>query len=126
MSYDDHDRCRRCGALDDGHSLASCDQRNATKRVPTPPDIPTPADLLREPVVDYTNRITTRVMEVVDALRSSPRKPVTIREDVPVIQAIADAMRAAQWSAHTLLHRDGKTGRVTISVPKPVDPALYR
>lgn len=31
MSFDDHDRCRRCGAPDDGHSRDACDQRNAAR-----------------------------------------------------------------------------------------------
>ena len=90
------------------------------------PTIPTPAELLREPVVDYTNRIAVRIGEVVATLREAPRKPVTVKDDLLVIQAVADAMRAAKWSASTTINRDGKTGRVTISVPKDVDPRLYK
>lgn len=88
--------------------------------------IPTPAELLCEPVVDYTNRIAVRIGEVVATLRASARAPVTVKDDLPVIQAVADAMRAAKWSASTSINRDGKTGRVTISVPKAVDPRLHK
>lgn len=89
--------------------------------------IPTPAELLAEPVIDYSDRVAARVDEVVTALRAAPRKPVKVRDDTPVIQGVADAMRAAGWSARTTLHRDGgKTGTVTVSAPEAIDPRLYR
>ena len=31
MSFDDHDRCRRCGATDD-HDLATCERNNLARR----------------------------------------------------------------------------------------------
>lgn len=99
----------------------------APKVVPTVDRIPTPAEFLAEPVIDYSNRIAVRVAEVVAALRAAPRKPAKVRDDTPVIQGVADAMRGAGWSACAMLDRNGgKTGTVTVSAPKDVDPRLYK
>lgn len=62
MSYDGHDRCRRCGGLDDGHSRDDCDRRivarngnaGAALRVATAPD----SDPMAAPHVAVTAEIT--------------------------------------------------------------------
>lgn len=46
MSFDDHDRCRRCGAPDDGHSRAECDLRNRLRQ-----EQQAKADAARTPVL---------------------------------------------------------------------------
>ena len=119
MSYDDHDRCRRCGALDDGHGLATCDRNNAERlsaqeRVAR--RIPSPADLRPLPV-DHGPRIKERIEEAVRALRDSGGWHAQIADDLPVVRGVADALSGAGWVTRIERMDDGQTGLLRIVAP---------
>ena len=119
MSYDDHDRCRRCGALDDGHGLATCDRNNAERlsaqeRVAR--RIPSPADLRPLPV-DHGPRIKERTEEAVRALRDSGGWHAQIADDLPVVRGVAEALSGAGWVTRIERMHDGQTGLLRIAAP---------
>ena len=119
MSYDDHDRCRRCGALDDGHGLATCDRNNAERlsaqeRVAR--RIPSPADLRPLPV-DHGPRIKERIEEAVRALHDSGGWHAQIADDLPVVRGVADALSGAGWVTRIERMDDGQTGLLRIAAP---------
>ncbi len=116
MSYDDHDRCRRCGGLDDGHSLADCDRRSADRLSAQERAfhrIPSPADLRPKPI-DYSPRITKRITEVVQALRDSGGEMAQIADDLPVVQGVANALSEAGWVTRIERMHDGQTGLLRV------------
>ena len=119
MSFDDHDRCRRCGARDDGHSIAACDRRNAD-RLSTHEKavrrIPSPADLRPKPI-DYAPRIVKRTAEAVQALRDSGGEQAQIADDLPVVRGVADALSGAGWVTRIERMDDGQTGLLRIAAP---------
>jgi len=121
MSYDDHDRCRRCGAADDGHSLAACD-RNSAERLSAQERafrrIPSPADLRPKPI-DYGPRITARIAEAVQALRDSGGERAHIADDLPVVQGVASALSEAGWVTRIERMHDGQTGLLRVVAPAP-------
>ena len=184
MSYDDHDRCRRCGAPDDGHSRDECDRRtNARAELPrltrrsdgkvfritfqarspdgsvslladdgppfervettndrldvdfidsrdaveaSPmPRIPTPAELRPKPA-DYSARIVDATANAVRQLTESQGDRAEICEDMPVVNAVANALRAAGWACAVAPNRDAKTGVLRATAPSPIDPRLFR
>lgn len=119
MSYDDHDRCRRCGARDDGHSLATCD-RNTAERLSAQERavrrIPSPADLRPVPV-DHGPRIKERTEEAVRALRDSGGWHAQIADDLPVVRGVAEALSGAGWVTRIERMDDGQTGLLRIAAP---------
>lgn len=121
MSYDDHDRCRRCGARDDGHSLAACD-RNSAERLSAQERavrrIPSPADLRPVPV-DYGLRIKERTAEAVQALRDSGGESAQIADDLPVVRGVAEGLSDAGWVTRIERMDDGQTGLLRIVAPAP-------
>lgn len=121
MSHDDHDRCRRCGAPDDGHSLAVCD-RNSAERLSAQEEavrrIPSPAGLRPKPV-NYGPRIAERTAEVVQALRDSGGERAHVADDLPVVQGVASALSEAGWVTRIERMHDGQTGLLRVVAPAP-------
>ena len=102
MSYDDHDRCRHCGALDNGHSRDECDRRNGT---PVAGAFPTPADLRAR--IETTDAAAVHaLMENLSAYLArewspSSRKVVASlgREQQRVVDAVIARLAASGWRA---------------------------
>ncbi len=121
MSFDDHDRCRRCGARDDGHSIAACDRRNADRlsaQEKAVRRIPSPADLRPLPV-DYGQRIAKRTAEAVQALRDSGGDGAQIADELPVVRAVASALSEVGWVTRIERMHDGQTGLLRVVAPAP-------
>ena len=128
MSSDDHDRCRRCGAPDDGHGLAACD-RNTAERLSAQERavrrIPSPADLRPKPV-DYGPRIVKRTAEAVRALRDSGGERAQIADDLPVVRGVASVLSEAGWVTRIERMDDGQTGLLYVVAPAGPDAELRK
>lgn len=128
MSFDDHDRCRRCGAPDDGHSLAACARNNAERlsaQEKATRRIPSPADLRPKPV-DYGPRIAKRTAEAVQALRDSGGERAQIADDLPVVRGVASALSEAGWVTRIERMDDGQTGLLYVVAPAGPDAELRK
>lgn len=115
MSYDDHDRCRRCGGIDDGHPRIECDRRNAARQPLKSAVFPTPAEL--------RSRIELEDSAAVQALTESLAAHLT-REWTPsgravtaalgkepqrVVETVVARLAASGWRA--TYHDDQREGR---------------
>lgn len=120
MSYDDHEKCRRCGGPDDGHSRDVCDRRAAMLSLAAlaAPVIPTPQELI--PRINAVAKVSEHVANIIARLRAKPHDAITVRDAPAIVDELRARFAATGWSCIVMKGgaRDGGvTDALTISAP---------